>query len=70
MTTAIDIKKALSKIYVLESIGSCPTMIQAYKDYYGIDEDKDEEENEDEENKEGEAQKSKEHEKSNNVRIF
>ena len=77
MTTAIDIKNALSNIYVLESIGSCPTMIQAYEYYYGIDENEDEEEDEDEDedggNKAGKAQKdikSEEHLESNNVRIF
>ena len=75
MTTAIDIKKALSNIYVLESIGNCPTMIQAYKEEQGIadSDDEDEDEEEDEENEESEAQKdikSKKQQESNDVRIF
>jgi len=43
MTTAIDIKNALSYIHLLQSIGNCPTMIQAYEDEYRTEE-KDEEE--------------------------
>jgi len=79
MTTAIDIKKAFSNIYVLQSIGKCPTMIRAYKDEHGIhreikgDKDEDEEEDSDEENEEGEAQKDikpKGHQESNKVQIF
>ena len=55
ITTALDIKNALSNINRLQSIGNCPTIMQDYKDNYGYPDDK--------------RGKSKD-EKINDVRIF
>ena len=73
MTTAVDIKNALSNIKRLQSIGNCPTLIQDYKEVHDhMYRDEDEDEEEDEESEGSEAQKdikSKGHPKTNDVRI-